>query len=179
MIWRLLIVYTLVPAGGKRQIAQSIVGLIGEFFGDLAGDHAVQFVVGVDMGALVRLLIVLILSAGVFGLVRLVGVVRLVDLVAAVQAGGHIAAWVDDGPVLVLMLARRHLTVAVAVALDRSVILAVLWLGGFLRSSLIMTSSEHASKRPTAGPPFGGDRRLADKGMRMVLKGELLTGRGM
>ena len=89
MIWHLLIVYTLVPTGCKRQIAQRIVSIIGEFFGDLVGDHAVQFVVGVDMGALVGLiglLIVLILGSGVFGLIRLIGVVRLVDVFAAVQA---------------------------------------------------------------------------------------------
>ena len=73
----------------------------------------------------------------------------------AVQAGGHIAAGVDDGPVLVLGLARRHLTVAVAVALDRSVILAGLRLGGFTRSGLITASSENQSKKPAAGLPFG------------------------
>ena len=124
------------------------------------------------MGTLVSFvdyLIVLILGAGVFGLVGLIGVVRLVNLVAAVQSGRYIAAGIDDGAVLILMLARRHLTVAVAVVLDRSVILAVLWLGGFLRSSLIMTSSEHASKRPAAGHPFGGDRRLAEKEVDVML----------
>lgn len=73
-------------------------------------------------GFAICLLIVLILGAGVFGLVGLIGVVRLVDLVAAVQAGGHIAAIVDDIAVLVLMLARRHL--AVAVALDGGILLA-------------------------------------------------------
>ena len=75
------------------------------------------------MGALVGfvgLLIVLILGAGVFGLVGLIGVVRLVNLVAAVQSGRYITAGVNDGPVLVLGLARRHL----AVALDRGVILS-------------------------------------------------------
>ena len=110
------------------------------------------------MGALVgfvSLLIVLILGAGVFGLVGLIGVVRLIDLVAAVQAGGHIAAVVDDIAVLVLMLARRHLAVAVAVALDGGILFAGLRLGGVLRSVLKMTSSEHASKRPAAGSPFG------------------------
>ena len=95
---------------------------------------------------MVGLLIALVLGAGVFGLVGLIGVVRLVDLVAAVQARRHIAAGVDDGAVLILMLARRHLTVAVAVALDRGVILAGPRLGGFLRSSLIMTSSENTNK---------------------------------
>ena len=69
-------------------------------------------------------------GAGVFGLIRLVGILRLVDVFAAVEAGGYVAAGVDDGPVLVLGLARRHLTVAVAVALDRGVILAGLRLGG-------------------------------------------------
>ena len=49
MIWRLLIVYTLVPAGCKRQIAQSIAAGIGHFFGDLAAEHAVQLVAGVDI----------------------------------------------------------------------------------------------------------------------------------
>ena len=93
-------------------------------------------------------------GAGVFGLIRLIGVVRLVDVLAAVQAGGHIAAGVDNGAVLVLMLARGHLAVAVAVALDRSVILAGLQLGGFLHSGLIIASSENASKRPAAGLPF-------------------------
>src|SRR5699024_4109477 len=78
----------------------------------------------------VGLLIVLILGAGIFGLVGLIGVVRLIDLVAAVQAGGHIAAVVDDIAVLVLVLARRHLTVAVAVALDGGILLAGLRLGG-------------------------------------------------
>ena len=134
------------------------------------------------MGALVGLiglLIVLILGAGVFGLVGLIGVVRLVDVFAAVETRGHITAGVDDGAVLVLGLAWRHLTVAVAVALDGGVILAVLWLGGFLRNSLIMTSSEHASKRPAAGFPFGRDRRLADKEAGVMLKGELLIGREM
>src|SRR5699024_145199 len=63
---------------------------------------------------------------GVFGLIRLVGILRLVDVFAAVEAGGHVAAVVDDGAVLVLMLARRHL----AVALDRGVFLAGLRLGG-------------------------------------------------
>ena len=48
MIWRLLIVYTLVPAGCKRQIAQSIAAGIGHFFGDFAAEHAVQLVAGVD-----------------------------------------------------------------------------------------------------------------------------------
>lgn len=63
-------------------------------------------------------------GAGVFGLIR------LVDVFAAVEAGGYIAAVVDDGAVLVLGLARGHLTIAVAVALDRGVILAGLRLGG-------------------------------------------------
>lgn len=58
---------------------------------------------------------------------------------------------VDDVAVLVLMLARRHL----AVALDGGILLAGLRLGGFLRSVLKMTSSEHTSKRPAAGSPFG------------------------
>ena len=177
-----LIVYTLVLDSFKYQIAQRIVGIIGEFFGDLAGDHAVQFVVGVDMGAavgLIDLAVGAVLGAGVLGLIRLIGVVRLVDVFAAVEAGGHVAAGVDDGAVLVLGLAWRHLTVAVAVALDGGVILAVLWLGGFLRNSLIMTSSEHASKRPAAGFPFGRDRRLADKEAGVMLKGELLIGREM
>ena len=90
-------------------------------------DHAVQFVVGVDMGAavgLIDLAVGAVLGAGVFGLIRLVGILGLVDVFAAVEAGGHIAAGVDDGAVLVLGLARRHLTVAVAVALDSGVILA-------------------------------------------------------
>ena len=78
------------------------------------------------MGALVGLiglLIVLILGAGVFGLVGLIGVVRLVDVFAAVETRGHITAGVDDGAVLILMLAWRHLTVAVAVALDGRILL--------------------------------------------------------
>lgn len=69
-------------------------------------------------------------GTGVLGFVRLVGVVRLVDVFAAVEAGGHIAAGVDDGPVLVLVLARGHLAVAVAVALDSGVLLAGLRFGG-------------------------------------------------
>lgn len=76
-----------------------LIALCLHFFGDVAGHHAVQLVVGVDMGALVGfvgLLIVLILGAGVFGLVGPIGVVRLIDLFAAVQAGGHIATVVDD-----------------------------------------------------------------------------------
>ena len=63
-------------------------------------------------------------GAGVLGLVR------LVDVFATVEAGRHIAAVVDDGAVLVLVLARGHLAVAVAGALDRGVILAGLRLGG-------------------------------------------------
>ena len=39
-------------------------------------------------------------GAGVFGLIRLIGVVRLVDVLAAVQAGGYVAAVVDDGAIL-------------------------------------------------------------------------------
>ena len=69
-------------------------------------------------------------GAGILGFVRLVGILGLVDVFAAVEAGGYIAAVVDDGAVLVLGLAWRHLTIAVAVALDRGVILAGLWLGG-------------------------------------------------
>ena len=48
----ILIVYTLVLCGFKHQIAQSIVGIIGEHLRNVAGDHAVQFVIGVDMSAL-------------------------------------------------------------------------------------------------------------------------------
>ena len=69
-------------------------------------------------------------GAGILGFVRLVGILGLVDVFAAVEAGGYIAAVVDDGAVLVLSLAWRHLTIAVAVALDRGVILAGLRLGG-------------------------------------------------
>ena len=69
-------------------------------------------------------------GAGILGFVRLVGILGLVDVFAAVEAGGHVAAGVDDGPVLVLGLARGHLAVAVAVALDRGVLLAGLRLGG-------------------------------------------------
>src|SRR5699024_3016221 len=64
-----LIVYTLVLDSFKHQITQSIVGIIGHFFGDVAGHHAVQLIVGVDMRTLVGfvgLLIVLILGAGIF-----------------------------------------------------------------------------------------------------------------
>ena len=39
-------------------------------------------------------------GAGVLGLVGLVGGVRLVDVFAAVQAGGYVAAVVDDGAIL-------------------------------------------------------------------------------
>ena len=91
----------------------------------------------------------LLLSLLTFFIARWFGgpsrVLGLVDVFAAVEAGGHVAAGVDDGPVLVLMLARRHLTVAVAVALDRGVVLAGLRLGGFVRSGLMMASSENAS----------------------------------
>ena len=78
--------------------------------------------------------------------------VLLGDVFAAVQAGRHIVAGVDDGPVPVLGLARGYL--AVAVALDSGVILAGLRLGRFVCSGLIIASSEHASRRPAAGPPF-------------------------
>lgn len=94
----ILLVYTLVPTGCKRQIAQSIAAEIGHFFGVLAGRHTVQLVAGVDMGALVGfvgLLIVLILGARILGFGGLIGVVRLVDLVAAVRAWRHIAARYD------------------------------------------------------------------------------------
>lgn len=60
----------------------------------------------------------------------LIGVIRLVDLVAAVQAGRHIPAGIDDGVVLILMLARRHLAVTVPVALDGGVHFAGLRLVG-------------------------------------------------
>ena len=73
---------------------------------------------------------------------------------AAVEAGGYVSAVVDDGAVLILMLARGHLAVAVAVALDGGVFLAGLRLVGFTRSGLIMASSENASKKPAAGSPF-------------------------
>ena len=73
-------------------------------------------------------------GTGVLGFVRLVGILGIVDVFAAVEAGGYIAAVVDDGAVLVLMLARRHLTVAVAVALDSGVILAGLQLGSVIHT---------------------------------------------
>ena len=149
----ILIVYTLVLDSFKYQIAQSIVGIIGEFFGDLAGDHAVQFVVGVDMGALiglVRLLAVLIICSGIFG------VIRLVNLIATVQTRCHIADGVHDVSITIFGLSRRNLTVSVAVTFNGGIFFAGLRFGGFVRSGLIIASSENARNRPAAGLPEWG-----------------------
>ena len=81
------------------------------------------------MGAavgLIDLAVGAVLGTGVLGFVRLVGIRGLVDVFAPVEGGSHVAAVVDDGAVLVLGLARRHLTVA----FDSGVLLAGLRLGG-------------------------------------------------
>src|SRR5699024_10333081 len=128
-----LIVYTLVLVSFKYQIAQSIVRIIGNDLCDVAGHHTVQLIVGVDVSTavgLVCLLVVLILGSGIFGLVRLVRVFGLVNLIATVQTRRHIAAIVDDGAVLVLMLARRNLSVSIAVTFNGGIFFAGLRLGG-------------------------------------------------
>ena len=85
------------------------------------------------MGALigfVRLLVVLILGAGVFGLVRLVGVRRLVNMFTAVQTRRHIAAIVDDVSITIFGLSRGNLTVSVAVTFNGGIFFAGLRFGG-------------------------------------------------
>ena len=87
----------------------------------------VQLVVCVDMSAfigLVRLLVVFILGAGIFGLIRLIGVVRLVDMFTAVQTRRHIAAGVDDISITIFGLPRGNLTVAVAVTFNGGIFFA-------------------------------------------------------
>ena len=100
-----------------RQVAERIVGVGGQRLCDIAAHHPVQFVVGVDVRALlgfVRIPVRFVFCTRIRRFLRPVRIVPFIRLLPAVQARRRVSAVVDNVSVFIHVLSRRNLAAAVA-----------------------------------------------------------------